>query len=202
MRNMFTAMMISHGTPLLLGGDEWMRTQLGNNNAYSTQSDNPWNWFKWGDWQQDDVRVRMHDFVRQVTQVRKDHEYAFAPMDWGTGAPFSWRNASNTGDPDWGSRHLMIHYWDSSYGPELLILINLERGPVEFTLPTGRSWVRLVDTQKWFDFEDPENPADYFEQTGADTRVSSNVSLGDAAIPLGDPTYLTGANSIVIIEAR
>jgi pullulanase/glycogen debranching enzyme len=36
MRNLFLAMMISHGTPIMLGGDEWMRTQLGNNNAYST----------------------------------------------------------------------------------------------------------------------------------------------------------------------
>ena len=40
MRNLFAAMMFSHGTPMILGGDEWMRTQYGNNNAYSTWSDN------------------------------------------------------------------------------------------------------------------------------------------------------------------
>ena len=202
MRNLFTAMMISHGTPLLLGGDEWMRTQLGNNNAYSTQADNPWNWFKWGDWQQDPQRVRMHDFVSQVTQVRKDHEYAFAPAEYGEGAPFSWRNASNSGDPDWGSRNLMIHYWDPSYGPEIAVLINLERFPVEFTLPEGRTWVRLVDTQKWFDFEDPDNAADYFEQTGADPQVSWNISLGDAALTLSEATYGVAENTIVILETR
>ncbi len=50
MRNLFLAMMISHGTPMLLGGDEWMRSQYGNNNAYSTGADNEWNWFRWGEW--------------------------------------------------------------------------------------------------------------------------------------------------------
>ena len=33
------------------GGDEWMRTQYGNNNAYSDWADNEWNWFRWGEWQ-------------------------------------------------------------------------------------------------------------------------------------------------------
>ena len=50
MRNAFVAMLTSHGTPLLLGGDEWIRTQYGNNNAYSTWADNEWNWFRWGEW--------------------------------------------------------------------------------------------------------------------------------------------------------
>ena len=202
MRNAYAAMMISHGTPLLLGGDEWIRTQLGNNNAYSTQADNEWNWHQWGNWAQDDARVRMHDFVREIIQVRKDHEYAFAPMEYGSGAPFSWRNAGNTGDPDWGSRNLMVHYYDASWGPEIAILVNLERGPVDFTLPEGRSWVRLIDTQSWFDFEDPDSTADYFDQTGADSRTSWNASLGDAAVPVEGGTYGTAANSIVILEAR
>jgi len=202
MRNAYAAMMISHGTPLLLGGDEWIRTQLGNNNAYSTQADNEWNWFQWGNWAQDDARVRMHDFVRQIIQVRKDHEYAFSPLEYGEGAPFSWKNASNSGDPDWGSRHLMIHYWDDSYGPELAILVNLERGPVDFTLPEGRTWHRLVDTQSWFDFENPDDNADFFDQTGADSRASWNASLGADAVPVEGGLYGTAANSIVILEAR
>ena len=32
MRNLFAGMMISYGSPLILGGDEWMRTKYGNNN--------------------------------------------------------------------------------------------------------------------------------------------------------------------------
>ena len=73
MRNFFAAMLISHGTPLLLGGDEWMRTQHGNNNAYSTGADNPFNWFQWGTWQQNSERLRMHDFVRDLIRLRQEH---------------------------------------------------------------------------------------------------------------------------------
>ena len=91
MRNLFTAMMISHGTPLIYGGDEWMRTQLGNNNAYSTLADNEFNWFDWGVWEASDERHRMHDFVRAAIKFRKDHAYALAPDEYGKGAPFSWK---------------------------------------------------------------------------------------------------------------
>ncbi|HND34614.1 MAG TPA: alpha-amylase family glycosyl hydrolase, partial [Myxococcota bacterium] len=66
MRNFFVGMAISHGTPMIYGGDEWMRTQYGNNNAYSTAADNEWNWFRWGEWQARDERWRMYDFVRKI----------------------------------------------------------------------------------------------------------------------------------------
>ena len=87
MRNLFVALMISQGTPLLWGGDEWMRTQLGNNNAYSTRADNSFNWMDWGTWQAQDERHRMHDFVKQVIAFRKSHQYAFAPLEYGQAAP-------------------------------------------------------------------------------------------------------------------
>ncbi len=109
---------------------------------------------------------------------------------------------TNSGDPDWGSRNLMVHYWDPSYGPEIAVLINLERFPVEFTLPEGRTWVRLVDTQKGVGFEDPDNDADYFEQTGRGPQVSWNISLGDAALTLSEATYGVAENTIVILETR
>ena len=87
MRNAFVAMMISHGTPMILGGDEWLRTQFGNNNAYSDSADNQWNWFQWGEWGATGEwhRHRMHDFVRKLIQFRKRHTYALSPADWGAG---------------------------------------------------------------------------------------------------------------------
>ena len=83
----------------------------------------------------------MHDFVRKMIQFRRENQHAFAPKDFGAGAPFSWLNASNTGEPDWGSRNLMIHYYDPAAGPELLVAINMQRDPVDFTLPEGREGV-------------------------------------------------------------
>jgi isoamylase len=199
MRNLFAGMMISHGTPMLLGGDEWMRTQHGNNNAYSTLADNEFNWFQWGSWQSGDERVRMHDFVRDIIRVRKDHYYAFAPSTWEQSASsFAWWGPS--GDPDWTSRAIAQLYEAPDGGPELFVIINMERGPVDFTLPPGRTWTKLIDTQRWFDFENPDSDQDFFESTGADTRVSHNSNLDDPETITG-ATYSAADSSIVILEA-
>jgi glycogen operon protein len=194
MRNAFVAMLISHGTPMLLGGDEWMRSQLGNNNAYSTGADNEWNWYRWGEYIANDERHRMHDFVRQMIRVRKAYPHAFTPTTYGGAAPFSWRNAGNTGDPDWGSKNLMLHYYDPAAGPELAILINMERNWTTFTLPEGRTWQRLIDTQSYFDL-----PA-FFDESGNDPRTSANASVDN---PQGvGANYDVAENTIVILVAE
>ena len=141
----------------------------------------------------------MHDFVRQVIQLRKDHGYALAPKEYGAGAPFTWKSAANTDQVDWNSRHLMIHYYDASAGPELAILINMQREAVEFTLPEGRTWRRLLDTQRWFDQDDDNNDADFFDSGAADPLVSHNINL-EATEDMG-ATYLAQDSSIVVLEA-
>ena len=45
-KNFLLTLFISRGVPMLLGGDEFRRTQRGNNNAYS--QDNETSWFDWG----------------------------------------------------------------------------------------------------------------------------------------------------------
>jgi glycogen operon protein len=179
---------------MILGGDEWLRTQLGNNNAYSTRSDNPFNWYQWGAWLRDDERHRMYDFVKQIIQVRKDHAYAFAPMEYDKGAPLAWKNAANTGEPEWSSRHMMVHYHDSSYGPELAVLINMEEGAVKFTLPQGRNWKRLVDTQAYFD------TAAYLDANNKAPRKTSNATLDAPEAIAG--SYEVTSRSIVILRAE
>ncbi|XXF80037.1 alpha-amylase family glycosyl hydrolase [Myxococcaceae bacterium GXIMD 01537] len=194
MRNAFLSMMVSHGTPMILGGDEWMRTQLGNNNAYSTRSDNAFNWYQWGSWLRDDERHRMFDFVRQVIRLRKEHAYAFAPMDYEKGAPLAWKNEANTGEPDWGSRRMMVHYHDKSFGPELAVLINMEEGSVKFTLPGGRQWKRLVDTQSYFDSQA------FLDANGKSSRLTANVMLDTPEAING--SYEVPSRSIVILRAE
>jgi glycogen operon protein len=195
MRNAFAAMMFSHGTPMILAGDEWMRTQLGNNNAYSTRADNAYNWLDWGSWQAQDERHRMHDFVRQAIRLRKRLLHAFAPADWGAGAPFRWLSAQATDPPDWNSKRVMIHYYDRAAGPEVLVIVNLDRATGTFTLPAGRTWVRLLDTQSYFD------DAPYFAANpDLDARVSANVTL-DPPVPVPGASYDAMGSSIVILEA-
>ena len=207
MRNFFTAMMISHGSPTILGGDEWLRTQYGNNNAYSTQADNEWNWFRWGEWQAYDDRHRMHDFVRNMTRFRLDRTYAFAPLEWGEHMPFSWKSEYNSEDVNWGGKHLMMHYYNptgdpTEYGPEIAILINMSGSDVPFTLPEGITWARIVDTQEWFDIGDEPGTSGWLaENPEHDTRTSANVSF-DAPLLLGEASYTVPPRTIVVLEQQ
>ena len=193
MRNLFVAMLVSHGTPMLYGGDEWMRTQLGNNNAYATRADNPANWFAWGSWRAAPERWRMFDFVRDLIALRKRHLDKLSPSTYGGGRPFAWKRADNSEPPDWSSRHLMQHYYSEDGRNELLILINLERRDVTFTLPAGRVWRRVLDTQRWFDGEP------YLGDTGAPPDASANVWL-DAPDTMTEPTYVVKDSAMAIFE--
>ena len=183
MRNLFVAMLISQGTPLLWSGDEWMRTQLGNNNAYSTLADNSYNWMDWGAWQPDDHRHRMHDFVKQLIAFRKSHQYAFAPLEYRQGAPFSWKSAQNTEPPNWGGKSVMMHFYDATKGPELAILINGEPFDTAFTLPQGRTWKRVLDTQSYFDLPEtlvlmnkPQRSSNNIWLSAQDTVTTGNYT--------------------------
>ena len=178
---------------MLLGGDEWMRTQLGNNNAYSTGADNPYNWFQWGLWQAEDHRHRMRDFVRNLTRWRRAMRHAVMPSTYGGGAPFAWKSPDNTDAVSWEGKAVMIHYYDASDGPEFAVLINMERTPPTFILPQGRNWRRIVDTQAWFDDET------YLSEANRDRRASYNIDL-NASQNL-ETNYEAVGSSIVIVQA-
>jgi glycogen operon protein len=191
MRDMFVLMLVAHGTPMLLGGDEWMRTQLGNNNAYSTSADNAANWFDWGAWQSETPRARMHDFVKQMIALRKAHGYAFAPASYDGGAGFTWKNEQNQDVANWGVRHLMMHYDQTGADPQLLVLINMETTDTTFTLPAG-VWLRLVDTQQYFDDDA------YLTANHKDPRTSANIEL---TVPDGaSDSYTVKSRAIVVLE--
>lgn len=67
-RNMLTTLILSTGVPMLLGGDEFGRTQRGSNNAYC--QDNQTSWYNWtyADWQCD-----LYDFTHNLLNIRKEH---------------------------------------------------------------------------------------------------------------------------------
>ena len=68
MRSMLTTLFGSLGTPMLLGGDEFGRSQHGNNNAYC--QDNEISWFDWSQLESDRGHA-LSDFVRRLTAVRR-----------------------------------------------------------------------------------------------------------------------------------
>jgi glycogen operon protein len=67
-RNFLATLLLSQGVPMLLGGDEFGRTQEGNNNAWC--QDNGLSWYGWdhGEWQQ-----RLLAFSRRLIALRRDH---------------------------------------------------------------------------------------------------------------------------------
>jgi glycogen operon protein len=89
---------------------------------------------------------------------------------------------------------MMVHYYDASVGPELVVLFNMELGEKTFKLPEGRQWKVLVDTQAYFD-----SPA-YIDGNGKDPRKTSNVTLESPAVANG--SYRALSRTIVILRAE
>lgn len=61
-------LMFSAGTPLIFGGDEFLNSQLGNNNPYCL--DNEISWVNWND---NEVSKRMTEFVKKLISFRKKY---------------------------------------------------------------------------------------------------------------------------------
>ena len=68
-RAMMATLMLSLGVPMMTAGDEFCRTQRGNNNAYC--QDSPISWLNWESISQDDAAFT--DFVRYLIQIRLAH---------------------------------------------------------------------------------------------------------------------------------
>ena len=68
MRNFLATLLLSQGTPMLLAGDEFGRTQQGNNNAYCQDNE-----LSWLDWNAAESAQALTDFVRQLTSLRRKY---------------------------------------------------------------------------------------------------------------------------------
>ena len=67
-RNLLTTLILSQGTPMLLGGDERGRSQFGNNNAWC--QDNELSWYLWEDTPES---AALHAFTRRLITLRREH---------------------------------------------------------------------------------------------------------------------------------
>src|SRR5260370_6145783 len=65
-RNLIATLFLSLGVPMLLGGDEFGRSQHGNNNAYC--QDNETSWLDW-----ENVDLAQLEFARKIIQFHKQH---------------------------------------------------------------------------------------------------------------------------------
>ena len=158
-KNFIATLMLSQGVPMLLGGDEFRRTQRGNNNAYC--QDNEVSWYDWDFMKKHGELVR---FTRKIIAFRKRHRSLrrtrfFSGLDTDQNGLRDIRWYTNAAQhPDWGSDSTSLACLiDGSYpeiGEEdtdndLYLMFNASENACNFILPmlpSGKTWWRAVDT--------------------------------------------------------
>ena len=144
MKNFMATLLISRGVPMLLGGDEFCRTQHGNNNAYC--QDNEISWF---DWSLLERNREFFEFVSGMIAFRRRHPVLSAEQFYRP-EEISWFNTFGC-VPVWQSDsaigcHILAK---GNQGPELCLLFNPQTHSTNFRLPhppEGHIWVKMVDT--------------------------------------------------------
>jgi glycogen operon protein len=140
MRNALCLLLLSNGTPMLLGGDEMARTQLGNNNAYN--QDNEISWF---DWERGRRYADLTRFTKLLIGFRRAHPSIGRPALWGDDVTFF----GVSGRPDLGpdSRSLAWFLSGASVGDDdIYVMVNAWWEPLRFHVQVDGPWWRVVDT--------------------------------------------------------
>jgi isoamylase len=150
-RNFLATLFFSHGTPMLLAGDEFGRTQNGNNNGYCQDSEI--SWLHWDSESADRLRLFVQKLIALRTQqplLRRD--------SWRDGLTATWVNAGGGEQTpqhwhDEGSTTVGLHLCckdlvEAGVWPELLLIFNPHDCPVLFTMPQSvfGAWTRALTT--------------------------------------------------------
>lgn len=167
MRNLLATLLLAQGTPMMLAGDEFARTQQGNNNAYC--QDNEISWLNWDIGEKGKSLTR---FVQKLTSLR--HKYPILRRNlFLTGTyieelgvkDVTWINAngSEMEQSDWGDKGMRCFGMlmdgraqttgvkQRGHEATMLLVINDYHDMVKFTLPEcpgGNEWSLLIDTNQ------------------------------------------------------
>ena len=187
-KNYIAMLMLSRGVPMLLAGDEVLRTQRGNNNAYC--QDNAISWF---DWNLVEAHREMLRFTRESIALRRRHPCLTANRF------FDGKPTRNRGIPDiaWHGARLNEPGWNDGQGrllaftmaglaaaeEDLHAILNLSDHAVEVALPSipGRRWHLALDTAR-------PAPSDILERAQQEPQVAT--------------FYAASPRSVIVLEAR
>ena len=133
LRNAVCLLLLSHGVPMFVAGDEFARTQGGNNNAYN--QDNATSWL---DWDRAAEWADHERFVREVIAVRAAHPVLWDPERWGSRLT----TFGATGEPDMGHESRSIAWTVDG----LYVMANMWWEPVEFEIQAPGEWCVAIDT--------------------------------------------------------
>jgi isoamylase len=155
-RSLLCCLMLAHGVPLLLAGDEVGNSQGGNNNAYC--QDNEIGWVKWtalGHADEDCTALiaQLSDLRRQFPHLRAAHWVTGRRADGTRDVCWLTPEAAEMMDADWefpNGRFLAYLLAPAETGQSALyIVLNAAPEEIAVTLPqapTGRGWTALINT--------------------------------------------------------
>ena len=161
-RSMATILLLSQGIPMITAGDEFGRSQLGNNNAWC--QDNPTSWV---DWTLADTNRDLLRFFRSLIDLRKRYSvfrredffhHPAGESDTGPAPEIAWQYLE-PGQQNWAhdcqGLAFILHGQQpgDAGGKDFFIMINGSRSDaMPFTLPgipgacSGLAWYRIIDT--------------------------------------------------------
>jgi len=191
MRNLLATLLLSQGTPMLLAGDEFARSQNGNNNAYC--QDNAIGWIDWEGIGPDGQA--MIGFVRRVVALRQSHPLLrrgrfltgaanggmeVKDVTWITPSGLE-KTTGQWQDPMARCLGMLLDGRAQATGVRrapsdatLLLIVNAHHDVVPFMLPEvvgGNLWLRLLDTAE------PERLAVSMEHSGDEVTVTGRSLL-------------------------
>ncbi len=148
LRNFATLLILAHGVPMLLAGDEMGRSQKGNNNSWC--QDNDIGWLNWADLEQN---RELFQFFCNLIAFRKHHALLrpqhFEGEENGE-RRLVW-HGTRLGQVDWSenSHSLGMHLQGHSDEADIYLITHAAEDAVDFALPTSEKkgpWRRFVDT--------------------------------------------------------
>ncbi|MFQ5675266.1 MAG: glycogen debranching enzyme, partial [bacterium] len=146
MKNLATLNLLSHGVPMILAGDEFGRTQAGNNNAYCQDNE-----ISWVNWQLAEQNAGLLRFFKLLIQFRKEHinlRRVSFENDRDT-VEISWHAVGlEPVDTSHESRSVAMHIHGNHRDDDIYIIANAYWDALVFQLPRLRQqhWHRILDT--------------------------------------------------------
>jgi glycogen operon protein len=129
-KNLLATLFLSRGVPMITAGDEFGRTQKGNNNAYCQDNE-----ISWIDWSLLEKNSELFNFTLELIALRKKHPILCSGKFYTGDGDVSWLGPESL-PVDWkNDRALGMHIQGRD---ELLILFNNEKVYLSFELPKGR----------------------------------------------------------------
>jgi isoamylase len=189
-KNIYATLFLSQGVPMILAGDEFRRTQRGNNNAYCQDND-----ISWINWKFLRNHFDVFRFVQCMIKFRMEHTvlrrktFFSGKAETGRTHPdISW-HGFHVGNPDWSENSLAIaclingEYADiSETGRDSDLFIAFNSSPYNHYFeipdpPSGKSWLVKIDTsnESPFDFFDPGDEIPLTEKKYLVKRLSTVV---------------------------